>query len=66
MSFIADGKYTVYWVTSGGSYRLKAHEIECLLGIFDREHDVRAWLELDSAAQAAGYPAALSSIKGAA
>ena len=62
MTFLAQAG-RVHWITEGGSYALTADEIETLLAIFDREHAVREWLDLDQAAQDAGYPPNTSSLR---
>jgi hypothetical protein len=53
----------VYLNDAGGSYELKADEIDKLLAIYDRHRAVKLWLELDEAAQAAGYPGNVSSLR---
>lgn len=66
MTFLAQGG-RVYWTTPGGSYELNgAAEIDALLAIFERANDRKAWLDLDQAAQDAGYPGSVTSLRSAA
>lgn len=64
-AFISAGD-TVLWLTGGGFAALRPEDVSALLDIFMREGCRSLWLELDEAAQGAGYPAALSSMRGAA
>lgn len=63
--FLAQG-HEVHWLTEGGSYPLPGYMIETLLRFFDEQGCESAWDELDRAAQAAGYPPSVSSLRRAA
>jgi len=63
--FLAQGQ-EVIWITEGGPCRLTCGQIDTLLGIFESGGAIKPWLDLDKAAREAGYPASVTSMRGAA
>ena len=61
-AFITAGD-TVLWLTGGGFAALRPEDVSALLNIFMREGCRSLWLELDEAAQGAGYPESVTSLR---